>query len=438
MVIDASAGAIAGAIARFLTGPLDVVKIRFQVQLEPIAGAQAQAQREGLRRSKYTGFGQALTTIVREEGIQGLWRGTVPGLLLTVPYTAVQFVALQQVRQTAAAWGLTANPGLSPVVSLASGALAGAAATLASYPFDLLRTTLAAQGEPKVYPNMWAAAKGIVSQRGPAGLYSGMGVTILEIMPYAALQFGLYDALNAACNEARARRARADLEAAERDDAAAEAAEEEAAEAGGSTSGRRKTRGGPKPGARNHDRDLDPEASASGPSGRGANGGSSSRTQRRAAAAEAEAEAAARSAEGVQASRLQAFACGLVAGLVAKLATHPLDVAKKRYQVAGLQRSLRYGARVEAGFALRSLGASLVHIARTEGVAGLWKGSIPSIAKAAPSAAITFAAYDAVLAALLALAKEGQAEGGSGGSGDSGGGGSSGSQGEGAKANAGK
>lgn len=38
----------------------------------------------------------------------------------------------------------------SPVVSFTSGAVAGAAATVASYPFDLLRTTLAAQGEPKV------------------------------------------------------------------------------------------------------------------------------------------------------------------------------------------------------------------------------------------------------------------------------------------------
>jgi hypothetical protein len=38
----------------------------------------------------------------------------------------------------------------STVVSFTSGALAGAAATVASYPFDLLRTTLAAQGEPKV------------------------------------------------------------------------------------------------------------------------------------------------------------------------------------------------------------------------------------------------------------------------------------------------
>lgn len=31
--------------------------------------------------------------------------GTVPGMLLTVPYTAVQFVALQQCKDTAAKMG---------------------------------------------------------------------------------------------------------------------------------------------------------------------------------------------------------------------------------------------------------------------------------------------------------------------------------------------
>lgn len=38
----------------------------------------------------------------------------------------------------------------APLVPYVSGAVAGAAATFVSYPFDLLRTTLAAQGEPKV------------------------------------------------------------------------------------------------------------------------------------------------------------------------------------------------------------------------------------------------------------------------------------------------
>ena len=50
-----------------------------------------------------------------------------------------------------------------------------------------------------------SAARGIVRQHGVRGLYRGLGVTVLEIMPYAALQFGLYDAFNKAANSARVR-----------------------------------------------------------------------------------------------------------------------------------------------------------------------------------------------------------------------------------------
>lgn len=46
--------------------------------------------------------------------------------------------------------GLNVHPVWQHAVSFISGAAAGAAGTVASYPFDLLRTTLAAQGEPKV------------------------------------------------------------------------------------------------------------------------------------------------------------------------------------------------------------------------------------------------------------------------------------------------
>lgn len=81
--------------------------------------------------------------------VQGLWRGTLPGQLLTVPYTAVQFVTLQQVRYLAHQSGISDHMG-GKSLSFVSGAMAGAAATVASYPFDILRTTLAAQGEPKV------------------------------------------------------------------------------------------------------------------------------------------------------------------------------------------------------------------------------------------------------------------------------------------------
>lgn len=71
-------------------------------------------------------------------------------------------------------------------------------------------------------------------------------------------------------------------------------------------------------------------------------------------------------------------------------------------QVAGLQRSLKYGARVQAE-SVKSLPACLQHIWRQEGLRGLYKGSLPSILKAAPSAAITFTAYEFILGALTAF-----------------------------------
>lgn len=338
--ISATAGALAGCVARFVVGPLDVIKIRFQVQLEPISIG-------GPSPSKYTSLRQAFVTIVKEEGIQvrlaahklassspalapappglnkhllilllqALWRGTLPGQLLTIPYTAVQFVMLQQCKKVAEAHGL----GKHGATAFVNGALAGAAGTLASYPFDLLRTTLAAQGEPKVYRGMSDAAQGIVKTQGVRGLYRGVGVTMLEIMPYAALQFGLYEAFLGLAEKARLERAQATGQHLSKHTA------------------------------------------------------------------------------------WESFFCGLAAGTLAKLGTHPLDVAKKRFQVAGLQRSARYGQRVAASTAT-SLAACIKEIAVNEGIAGFYKGALPSLLKAAPSAAVTFACYDFFFRLLAARA----------------------------------
>jgi solute carrier family 25 thiamine pyrophosphate transporter 19 len=240
-----------------------------------------------------------------------------------VPYTAVQFLALQQARALEARLG--ASPARTHALAFANGALAGAAGTVASYPFDLLRTTLAAQGEPRVYAGMADAARGIVGAGGARGLYRGLGVTLLEIMPYAALQFGLYDVFSAAADRTRAAR-----------------------------------RGGA-----------------------GAAAGGSALAQSRGADA------------------LQAVACGLAAGTLAKLGTHPLDVAKKRFQVAGLARAARYGERVSLA-SVRSLRACVAEIFAREGAAGFYKGAVPSVAKAAPAAAVTFFVYELVVGALAA------------------------------------
>lgn len=154
-------------------------------------------------------------------------------------------------------------------------------------------------------------------------MYRGLNVTLLEIVPYAALQFGCYDALTAAYSASRSKLA-------------------------------------PEGPERLEDA---PEASAA------------------------------------------RFVCGLLAGTVAKLATHPLDVAKKRFQVAGLQRSIAYGERIPITV-VTSLPACLAEIYRREGLRGLYKGSSLSILKAAPASAITLTIYEFLAVRFIALAEE--------------------------------
>ncbi|XP_010524706.1 PREDICTED: mitochondrial thiamine pyrophosphate carrier-like [Tarenaya hassleriana] len=310
-LIDASAGAISGAISRTVTSPLDVIKIRFQVQLEPTT-SWALVRGNLSVASKYTGVLQASRDIFREEGLRGFWRGNVPALLMVVPYTSIQFTVLHKLKSIAAGSSKTEDHiHLSPYLSFISGALAGCAATLGSYPFDLLRTILASQGEPKIYPTMRSAFVDIAQMRGIKGLYTGLSPTLVEIVPYAGLQFGSYDMFKRWMMEWNRIV-------------------------------------------------LSPNRSAN---------------------------------ADINLSSFQLFLCGLGAGTSAKLVCHPLDVVKKRFQIEGLQRHPRYGARVEKR-AYRNMFDGLRQILLSEGWNGLYKGIVPSTVKAAPAGAVTFVAYE--------------------------------------------
>nr|GMD90979.1 mitochondrial thiamine diphosphate carrier 2-like [Ipomoea batatas] len=149
--VDATAGAFSGCISRTMTSPLDVIKIRFQVQFEPTSKWPLLHKSVYHQPSKYTGMLQATKEIFREEGFPGYWRGNVPGLLMVMPYNAIQFAVFHKLKTLASGSSKSEDHiNLSPFLSSISGALAGCAATVGSYPLDLLRTILASQGEPKV------------------------------------------------------------------------------------------------------------------------------------------------------------------------------------------------------------------------------------------------------------------------------------------------
>ncbi len=97
------AGAATGFVSRALVAPFDVVKIRLQLQTEPI-GAEVCINKISStwplislfiqhHGSKYRGIAHAIRTMAREEGLSVFWKGHVPAQILSVGYSAVQVCA---------------------------------------------------------------------------------------------------------------------------------------------------------------------------------------------------------------------------------------------------------------------------------------------------------------------------------------------------------
>ena len=199
------AGGVAGAGSRMVTAPLDLIRIRRQ--LSP--------------RTQYPseGMWQSWRTIVEMEGgVTALFRGNLAAIYLWVGYAAVQFSLYNRTRDGLQAY-LGSEEDYATTTAFLSGALAGTCATLATYPFDVCRTTFAARGlekataktvpfsslvepglPPTTTPPHTAPPKTISDfvvqlyrQKGIRGFYAGAGPAVVQIIPYMGLNFALYD-----------------------------------------------------------------------------------------------------------------------------------------------------------------------------------------------------------------------------------------------------
>lgn len=183
----AGAGATAGGLTRAISQPLDVIKIRFQLQVEPI---------KQLPGAKYWGVTQAFRQIIHEEGVRALWKGHVPAQVLSILYGVAQATCFEVL--TREIWQLVPELRGSqhrPLVHFFCGGAAGVFASFISFPFDIVRTRLVAQGEPKVYFSMSHAVREILRREGPKGLFQGLAPVLIQMAPHSGIQFASYTAL---------------------------------------------------------------------------------------------------------------------------------------------------------------------------------------------------------------------------------------------------
>lgn len=222
------AGAIAGLVARFVPylstsnsqltslptprfviAPLDVLKIRLQLHpyaRNPPANPSAHPNQPHKPAARPPTTFKTLTTILQTEGVRALWKGNIPAELLYISYSALQFSTYRSLSRLLTPPTTPLPPRLIPPATLTTflcGALAGAAATTATYPLDLLRTRFAAQthagggdGGGRVYASLPQAVREIVvAEKGVQGLFRGLPAALAQIVPYMGLFFAGYEGL---------------------------------------------------------------------------------------------------------------------------------------------------------------------------------------------------------------------------------------------------
>lgn len=135
--------------------------------------------------------------ILANEGLTGLWKGNVPAELMYISYSAVQFTTYRSATQLIRRLAGPDHPLPGAAESFLAGASAGALATAATYPLDLLRTRFAAQGsgDDRVYTSLRRAIVSIARDEGPRGFFRGLAPTLGQIVPFMGAFFAVYEGL---------------------------------------------------------------------------------------------------------------------------------------------------------------------------------------------------------------------------------------------------
>ena len=187
----AIAGSLSGASVRLLTNPLDVIKIRWQLQLEVISSNPLEQRKwnQGYR-SEYQSLYQTFNHIRTEEGIAGFWKGHLSGQLLAITYNTVQFMLFKYLSGKVHKKDCFAKG--SFLESFVIGGISGSGATCAAMPFDVLRTRLVSQHNSLQSEKLGCATRNILQKDGVKGFFRGLTPALLQTFPAAGLSFGYY------------------------------------------------------------------------------------------------------------------------------------------------------------------------------------------------------------------------------------------------------
>ncbi|XP_069059927.1 dicarboxylate carrier UCP2-like [Pleurodeles waltl] len=177
------AGSTTGAMAVTFAQPTDVVKVRFQAHVKLTDGNR-----------RYNGTVDAYKTIAKEEGIRGLWKGTLPNIARNAIVNCAELVTYDMIKE-ALLKNCLMTDNLPCHFVAAFGA--GFCATVVASPVDVVKTRY--MNSPLgQYRNALNCAVTMAMGEGTTAFYKGFMPAFLRLGSWNIVMFVTYEQLKRA------------------------------------------------------------------------------------------------------------------------------------------------------------------------------------------------------------------------------------------------
>jgi solute carrier family 25 (adenine nucleotide translocator) protein 4/5/6/31 len=192
-MIDFLMGGVSAAVSKTAAAPIERVKLLIQNQDEMI--------KAGRLDRKYNGIVDCFKRTLADEGTVSLWRGNTANVIRYFPTQALNFAFRDKFKKMFGYKKDVDGYAKWMAGNLASGGAAGATSLLFVYSLDYARTRLAndaksaKKGGERQFNGLIDVYKKTLASDGIAGLYRGFGPSVLGIVVYRGLYFGLYDSI---------------------------------------------------------------------------------------------------------------------------------------------------------------------------------------------------------------------------------------------------
>lgn len=179
-------GAGAGMIATLACYPMEVLRTRLILQ---------QASEKQIN-----GLVQGIRHIVKTEGVRGLYKGGISGLVGAIPFEGAQFACYEFLKSFVKEkqwshvyqWKHCLSTEFDALDYLIFGSISGAVAQTIAYPFDSVKKRLQSPNG-KTYRGMCDCFQQVIRTEGVGALYRGTLPNMARVVPYAAVMFSSYE-----------------------------------------------------------------------------------------------------------------------------------------------------------------------------------------------------------------------------------------------------